>query len=110
MSNPIFPHDEPRHLVEKLRRLADDIERIRAGQAPTAGELANAPILDGWIPATRQSMCLAGTVRGHPLLGDRRLVVTTEIYAIDTIRGWARTYSRFYVLGAKSEEGGSGHA
>jgi hypothetical protein len=55
-------------------------------------------------------MCLAGTVRGHPLLGDRRLVVTTEIYAIDTIRGWARTYSRFYVLGAKSEEGGSGHA
>lgn len=110
MNNPIFPYDEPRHLVEKLRRLADDIERIRAGQAPTAAELADAPILDGWIPAIRQSMCLAGAVRGHPLLGDRRLVATTEIYAIDTIRGWARTYSRFYALGARSEESGSGHA
>jgi hypothetical protein len=88
--------------IEILRRLLADLRRIRAGTGPTAGELADAPVLDGWAPSLRLETCLAGEVRAHPLLGDRRLISTSELFAIDPRGMWARTYSRFYALGAAS--------
>jgi hypothetical protein len=100
----LFPGDTPEHAIEKLRRLASDLARIRAGKGPTAAELENAPLLDGWSVVVRPAHCLGGAVRGHPRLGDRPLIATTEVFAIDPVRGWARTYSRFYALGATLEE------
>jgi hypothetical protein len=106
----IFPGDDPDSLIATLKALTRDIQRIRAGAAPTAADLEAAPVLHGWAPAVRGSTCLVGSVHAHPLLGARRAIFTSEVYAIDELRGWARTYSRFYVLGAKSEEQERHHA
>jgi hypothetical protein len=94
--------------IDNLRRLLSDLDRIRAGTGPTADELAGAPVLDNWALTVRLTSCLAGEVRGHPLLGDRRLISTSEIFAIDPRGFWARTYSRFYALGLSSEQRGDG--
>lgn len=86
-------------MVGKLRRLADDIECLAAGNPPSEPELAAAPLLRQWNVATRTSMCLQGSVYGHPSIGHGCQALTSQIFAIDPARRWARTYSRFYVLG-----------
>lgn len=90
--------------IEILRRLLTDLERIRAGTAPTDTELAGAPVLDNWALGWRPTQCLAGEVHAHPLQDDRRLISTSQVFAIDTRGFWARTYSRFYALGRPAEE------
>ncbi|CAL8969061.1 hypothetical protein RHODGE_RHODGE_03531 [Rhodoplanes serenus] len=92
--------------IETLRRLVGDLERIHAGQAPTAADLANAPLLDPWLPAYTGAPVLTGTVTGHPRLGDRPFIATTPIYAIDPHRCWVRTWSRFYRLGFEAGQPG----
>jgi glutathione S-transferase len=85
-------------LIAKARRLADDIARIAAGDAPSTADLAAAPLLDLWQPAATLLPALGGIVRGHPTLRDNTAVVASEMFVIDQTRGWARTWSRFYVL------------
>lgn len=82
--------------IESLRALADDLERLTMFQ-PNA-ELEAAPIIRNWSHTPRSVGALAGVVDGHPILGDK-FVVTSEVFAIDAQRGWARTLSRFYRLG-----------
>ncbi|MDC9824841.1 hypothetical protein PRN20_13985 [Devosia sp. ZB163] len=82
--------------IANLRALADDLERMTMFQPN--GELEEAPSLNGWSPVMRPVGGLSGYVEGHPLLGCRH-VVTSEVFAIDAERGWARTFSRFYRLG-----------
>jgi hypothetical protein len=101
--NVLFPGDRPELIIEMLRRLASDLARIRTGKGPTAAEIESAPILDRWALDVRPASCLGGDVRGHPLLSDRRRIATSEVFAIDPIRGWARTFSRFYALGVMDE-------
>lgn len=108
MSSVIFPGDEPANLIGKLEALMRDIGRIHAGVVPSAAELAAAPVLHGWAPAVRETVCLTGSVQAHPLVRGG-LITTSEVYAIDPLRGWARTYSRFYVLGARYDEQDVGH-
>lgn len=86
-------------ILDGLKRLHSDLSRIRSGQAPTQDDLASAPILDHWHIGVRPGACLLGLVSGHPLHADRRLIRSSEIFAIDTASGWARTWSRFYRLG-----------
>ena len=60
----------------------------------------NAPILDEWRFAFRPVPCLEGLSTGHPQLpGERRPIVTSEIFLISEELGWARSLSRFYRLG-----------
>jgi len=47
---------------------------------------------------------MTGLVDVHPLLGNRRLVQTSGLFAIDTELGWARTWSRVYRLGRSAAE------
>ena len=48
-----------------LRCLADDLERVRAGTPPSAGELANAPLIVDWrCVLTPVGLSLAGFVAG----------------------------------------------
>ena len=55
----------------RLRRLADDLDRIAAGTAPTQMDLKTAPLLVDWQLTTRLTgICLTGFVAGHPLLGN----------------------------------------
>jgi hypothetical protein len=104
MTGVIFPGDDPDSVVATLKALTWDIQRIRDGAAPSAADLAAAPVLHDWRSAVRGTTCLVGSVQAHPLLGDRRAIFTSQIFAIDEMCGWARTYSRFYVLAAKSGE------
>jgi len=75
--------------------------------APSAEELAAAPLLERWrfaFARGERGPSLVGTVIGHPRLGDRPGVVTSMLLALDPDRRWARTHSRIYRLGAEAEE------
>lgn len=110
MTRVIFPGGDADDVLAALEALTRDIGRIRAGAAPSPTDLKGAPVLQDWSPAIRQTVCMVGTVLAHPLIGDGRPITTSEVYAIDPLRGWARTYSRFYLLGAKFGEREVGHA
>jgi hypothetical protein len=86
-----------------LRRLADDMDRIRAGTGPTAEELANAPLIVDWrCVLTPVGLSLAGFVAGHPLLGNRP-ARTSQLWVADAGACWVRTLSRYYKLGISSD-------
>ena len=86
-------------LTAKLRSLAYDLDRIAIAAAPTAAELAKAPLLVDWrIALTLSGLALAGFAAGHPLLG-ARAIVTSPLWVLDPELCWARTLSRFYRLG-----------
>ena len=83
---------------ERLRRLADDLDRIAAGDAPTATDLRAAPLLVDWQLALAWSgVCLAGFVADHPLIANTR-IVTSPLWVLDPRFRWTRTLSRFYRL------------
>jgi Family of unknown function (DUF6634) len=100
--------DDPATLVGAAARLAADVRRIRAGKAPTAADLDEAPILDSWVPAVIWQKVLAGSVTGHPLLGSRPFIRTSPLYVLDLEQGWVRTWSRFYRLGASAQQRAGG--
>ena len=86
-------------LTAKLRSLAHDLDRIAIAAAPTAAELAKAPLLVDWkIVLTLSGLVLTGFAAGHPLLG-ARAIVTSPLWVLDPESRWARTLSRFYRLG-----------
>jgi hypothetical protein len=86
-----------------LRRLADDLERIRAGTAPSAEELANAPLIVDWqCVLTPVGLSLAGFVAGHPLLGTRP-ARTSQLWAADAGGRWVRTLTRYYRVGISAD-------
>ncbi|WP_371170032.1 DUF6634 family protein [Aliiroseovarius sp. 2305UL8-7] len=66
---------------------------------PSPSNLAIAPRLERWRTVTdRNSTRLRGEVTGHPILFDQR-IVTSPLLALDQDKKWARTISRYYVLG-----------
>jgi hypothetical protein len=100
----LFPSTGDQTLADfaaQLRRLADDVERLAHGAQPSTSDLAAAPLADWWRFTRRETLALIGVVSGHPSRpdGDPRTMVTSEIFALDLERGWARTLSRFYALG-----------
>jgi Family of unknown function (DUF6634) len=87
-------------LTARLRALADDLDRIAAGEAPTAADLAQAPLLVDWrLMLTWAGVGLVGFAAGHPLRGSRH-IATSPLWVLDPDLCWARTLSRFYRLGA----------
>jgi len=97
--NMLSPQAITPELTSKLRRLADDLDRIAAGMAPSAAELSRAPLLVDWCLALGLSgLSLTGFVAGHPLLG-RKQIITSPVWTLDPDLRWARTLSRFYRLG-----------
>jgi hypothetical protein len=90
--------------IERLRRLADDLDDIRHGRHPNRKTLEHGPAIEGWHLATRPTACLTGRVSGHPHVGEGGIVVTTDLWVIAPVLGYARTLSRFYSLG---EPGGT---
>jgi len=91
----------------RLLALADDMERVRCGVPPEAMADEEAPILDRWILAQRGVPCLAGLSTGHPLLvGEGRLIGTSDLWLLSEDRAWARTLSRWYRLGRPAEHSG----
>jgi hypothetical protein len=86
-------------LTARLRALADDLDRIAQGEAPTAADLATAPLLVDWrFMLTWAGAGLVGFAAGHPLRGSRH-IATSPLWVLDPALRWARTLSRFYRLG-----------
>ena len=83
--------------IARLRALADDLERIAAGDLPTQDTLAGAPVIENYRRGIREVPVLVGDVEGHPRLGTT-LTTTTTLWAFAPTHGWARTQSRFYRL------------
>ncbi|WP_091133625.1 DUF6634 family protein [Microvirga guangxiensis] len=91
------------HEIDRLLRLAADLQSIRDGRGPTATDLRGAPVLGNWRHRFRPAACLVGDVRHHPMLpGMDRPIVTSDIWVLAPDRGWARTLSRWYRLGRPS--------
>ncbi|ATF19462.1 DUF6634 family protein [Phaeobacter gallaeciensis] len=66
---------------------------------PTSEDLAIAPRLERWAKIRNsRSTRLRGEVTGHPDLDDQR-IFTSPLLVLDRCKQWARTTSRFYVLG-----------
>jgi len=82
----------------RLEALAADLRRIGEGLAPTADDLANAPLLERWSESDIALTRLIGLCSGHPLLPNGP-VSTTEVWVMNVADGWARTLSRYYRLG-----------
>jgi hypothetical protein len=89
--------------IRTLEALLADLKRITAGEAPTPADLKDAPLLIGWDMSTRYAPCLTGMVADHPLLGMSE-IRTSQVWAGDHSARWARTYSRWYRLGASRQE------
>lgn len=89
---------DARHVGERLRDLADDLDAIRDGATPTPADLADAPLLEAWSFEQRSVQVLTGRVYGHPTIVDGRRVTSSDLYASDGDR-WGRTLSRYYRLG-----------
>ncbi|MGO6943448.1 DUF6634 family protein [Rhizobium johnstonii] len=84
-------------LVEKLRRLADDLENIDRCVDAIAPKAA----MDSWALAMRSVPCLIGRPLAHPNISDGRPAYSSELFYLDPERGIARTMSRWYRLGTR---------
>jgi hypothetical protein len=86
-------------LEDSLTSLLFDIHDLQMGEIPRSADLRAAPIIDKWSYGLVPARCIAGSVRGHPVLGNLARVHTSELILIDPEHGWARTWSRYYRLG-----------
>jgi hypothetical protein len=95
-----FVGESPLQAVEHARQLYEDMARIADGILPSADRLEEAPLLSDWTFGGRTLVSLRGQVDQHPVLGTRRVILTSPLYVIgETNRvQWARTWSRYYVL------------
>jgi len=87
-------------LLGKLDRLVADMKALRDGSLPEELAGVEPPILDRWTPAFGHSVYLVGLSTGHPkLIGENRLISTSELMLVSEDQTWARTLSRWYRLG-----------
>jgi hypothetical protein len=93
--------------MERTAALVADMESIRRGVPPQVMAGDDAPVLDRWVLAKRGAPCLAGLSTGHPkLVGENRLISTSELWLLSKDRSWARTLSRWYRLGRPAQTSG----
>lgn len=93
--------------MERMAALVADMQSIHRGVSPKVMAGDDAPILDRWVLAMRTVPCLAGLSSGHPeLVGDNRLIGTSDLWLLSRDHTWARTLSRWYRLGRPAETSG----
>lgn len=90
-------------LKENLTSFLRDIQDLQNGQMPRSMDLNGAPAIDEWSYGLIPARCIVGSVRGHLILGAGARVHTSQLVLIDPENGWARTWSRYYRLGASIE-------
>jgi hypothetical protein len=95
-------------------QLKREFEFYLTGKEPSPLVLASAPLLENWhaivvrfelerVPL-RLAMVLAGSVTGHPRLGNARMIRTSQLIWLDRNRKWARTWNRIYRLGDGTDD------
>ena len=90
---------------------ADDLDiplRAPADWVPPASDAAVVCVDDWWVTLVKgggdRYYCLAADqMTGHPVLGDTRLAHSSPLVWLDEKLGYARTVSRVYRLGRRSE-------
>lgn len=97
------PAGKIKDVIDRLRSLANDLERASKGKHPGKRDLERAPVLDDWQFGYRAEMCLHGTVNGHPDIKDGRTNRTSGLWLISREYGYARTLSRLYALGRPAD-------
>lgn len=94
--------------IDRLMRLVEDLRAISEGTGPTGDDLKDAPILNNWTREVRPVPCLVGYVSDHPHLpGVGRPIMTSDLWILAEHLGWARTLSRWYLLGRPQAASGS---
>ncbi len=85
----------------------DYIDLIRnRGSQPEPGDLDAAPALDRWsVACDGRYFSLCGMVSGHPHLRDGSTMHTSPLLRLNRDERWARTRSRFYLLGEVEQQG-----
>jgi hypothetical protein len=87
-------------LLGKLDCLVADMKALQDGSLPEELAGVEPPILDRWAPAFGNNVFLVGLSTGHPkLVGQNRLISTSELMLVSEDQAWARTMSRWYRLG-----------
>lgn len=90
--------------IVRLERLLVDLRHIRVHGAPDEISLHAAPSLARWSMSYRPALCLVGCSTGHPILpGIDRYITTSDLCVISELGSWARTRSRYYRLGRKTD-------
>ena len=94
--------------IQRMEKLVDDLWRVSLIPILKSFEIPDAPLLDHWLPASRTVPCLMGLTTGHPeLTGQGRAIITSDLVLFSESAGFARTRSRWYRLGKKSNGGGN---
>jgi hypothetical protein len=104
MSGVDFLGSDVLETAKTLERLANDLRQLACGTLPDRTTLAEAPLLHRWHFVQRPGLALSGSVHGHLNMTDGKTAVTSEVFALDQDRRWARTLSRYYALGAAAIE------
>ncbi|HEV7258550.1 MAG TPA: DUF6634 family protein [Bosea sp. (in: a-proteobacteria)] len=93
-----------RTLEEKEASAIADLRRLRDGWLPTDRDLTAAVVIEHWelarVPGSGQFPVLWGFAIDHPRLGSR-LIRTSKVLWISEGSTVARTFSRWYRLGAR---------
>jgi hypothetical protein len=93
--------------IARLEGLARDLRGLLADGAPRPGDHEDAPVIHDWSYGLMQVLCLTGRVAGYPDLNVGRpgkVTVTSDLWVLDRTKGFARTLSRWYRLGAETPE------
>lgn len=87
-----------RRSIETPYRMAEILARTEQG--PEGEDLARAPRLSPWMPALAMggAPAVAGHVTDHPKLG-AMWMKSSLVMGLDPAGRWARTWSRWYILG-----------
>lgn len=89
--------------IEKLQRLLDDLNDLRAGKYPSNDTLTKAPLLNDYLVIKRGIAALSGDVSGHPIIsGNNEPMVSSPLFVVLKDIGAARTLSRWYRLGERA--------
>lgn len=88
--------------VDGLDDLLRDLKRLQEGDAGADDLGSDLPTLTDHKLTVRRTLCLEGTVYGHPILSDGKTIVTSELHAYLEKDGqfYARTLNRWYRLAA----------
>ncbi len=82
--------------VAALRTLLGRLERVVAGASPIRRELAWAPLVEGWVPASQPLPAIVGVIDGSAVL-------TSRMWALDPNLRWALTEEGWLRLGQRGE-------
>ncbi|MBG6143390.1 hypothetical protein IWQ51_001509 [Labrenzia sp. EL_142] len=89
--------------IEKLQRLLDDLNDLRAGNYPSNDTLSKAPFLNDYLVIKRGIAALSGDVTGHPTIsGNDAPMLSSPLFVVLKDIGAARTLSRWYRLGERA--------